>query len=102
MRAECNHRRRFVEFFLHAFEKVDVCICFFECKREKFRESAAMIALGTRELDEYYNALKAGGMVVIKDPIGDKEWGYRQFTIVDNDGNELTLFRFLEGGNPGE
>ena len=61
-----------------------------------------MIALGTTQLDEFYNLLRARKRVEISEPIADMEWGYRQFTIKDNDGNALTFFKFLEGGNPGD
>ncbi|KAF3904971.1 hypothetical protein AA313_de0200631 [Arthrobotrys entomopaga] len=61
-----------------------------------------MIGLGTRQVDDYYNLLKAEGRVKIVDPIEDKPWGYRQFEIEDPDGNKIQFFRFLEGGNPGD
>ncbi|KAH8813240.1 glyoxalase family protein [Xylogone sp. PMI_703] len=61
--------------------------------------SNAMVALGTQQLDEYYAVLCEEGQVSIVEPIGDKPWGYRQFTIADPDGNRLTFFRFLEGTN---
>ena len=77
-------------------------IYFFECGAGEFHPSEAMIALGTTQLDEFYNLLKARKKVEISEPIADMEWGYRQFTIKDNDGNALTFFKFLEGGNPGD
>ena len=61
----------------------------------------AMIALGTEQLDEYYSLLQRERSVTIVEPIEDKDWGYRQFGVVDPDGNRLRFFRFLEGGNPG-
>ncbi len=63
--------------------------------------SSAWIALGTKQLDELYEQLKSNGVVQIAEEIGDKDWGYRQFAIRDPDGNRLTFFKFLEGGNPG-
>ncbi|KAF3491477.1 glyoxalase family protein [Arthroderma uncinatum] len=66
-----------------------------------FHHSSAMIALGTTELDEYYDILTKEGTVKITRPIEDQPWGYRQFTVEDPDGNKLTFFKFLEGGNPG-
>ncbi|KAH6630669.1 Glyoxalase/Bleomycin resistance protein/Dihydroxybiphenyl dioxygenase [Chaetomium sp. MPI-SDFR-AT-0129] len=63
--------------------------------------SSAWVALGTEELDEFYRVLKEGGVAEIVEELGDKEWGYRQFGIRDGDGNRLTFFKFLEGGNPG-
>ncbi|EEP82729.1 predicted protein [Uncinocarpus reesii 1704] len=53
--------------------KADANIYFFECKKEDFHASAAMIALGTDELDEFYRLLTAKGKVFIKEPIEDKE-----------------------------
>jgi len=82
--------------------KADANIYFFQTNAHEFQACEAMIALGTTELDEYYDRLKSGGRVAITEPIEDTEWGYRQFTIKDNDGNRLTFFKFLEGGNPGE
>lgn len=61
--------------------------------------AAAMIALGTQELDSYYALLQGEDEVEIVEPIENKEWGYRQFTILDGDNNRLTFFKFLEGGN---
>ena len=77
-------------------------IYFFGCGASEFHPREARIALGTAQLDEFYNSLMAQGNVEISEPIADKEWGYRQFTVKDNDGNALTFFRFLEGGNPGD
>ena len=51
-----------------------------------------MIALGTTELDEYYNILVEEGKVKITEPIEDKQWGYRQVTLEEPDGNEITFF----------
>ena len=62
------------------------------------------IAMGKPQLEEYYGALAAAaaaGRVEIMEPIGDRPWGYRQFSIKDGDGNKLTFFCFLEGGNNG-
>ena len=62
---------------------------------------SAMIALGTAQLDDYYDLLQSEGKVTILEPIQDKAWGFRQFTVEDPDCNQLVFFRFLEGGNPG-
>ncbi|EFQ98244.1 glyoxalase [Nannizzia gypsea CBS 118893] len=72
-----------------------------EDDQEIFHRSSTMIALGSIELDEYYNILLDEGKVKITKPIEDQPWGYRQFTLEDPDGNEITFFKFLEGGNPG-
>jgi hypothetical protein len=77
-------------------------IYFFECRADEFHPREAMIALGTTQLDAFYSLLVSQRKVEVVEPIADKEWGYRQFAIKDNDGNILTFFRFLEGGNPGD
>jgi catechol 2,3-dioxygenase-like lactoylglutathione lyase family enzyme len=66
-----------------------------------FPKSSAMIALGTVQLDEFYHQVEGNNLVIITQAPEDKPWGYRQFTLLDPDGNELTFFKFLEGGNPG-
>ena len=63
--------------------------------------STAWVALGTEELDAFYRKLMDEGRVTIMQEIGDMEWGYRQFTVRDGDGNRVVFFKFLEGGNPG-
>jgi uncharacterized glyoxalase superfamily protein PhnB len=82
-------------------KKADANIYFHECSPEEFHPSKAMIALGTNELDEFHDRLRSQGKVEVVEPIKDEVWGYRQFTIKDIDGNQLTFFKFLEGGNPG-
>lgn len=78
-------------------------IYFFKCEPDKtLHPATAMIALGTEAVDQYHDLLKKSGKVEIVDPIEDKPWGYRQFTIQDPDGNKIQFFRFLEGGNPGD
>jgi uncharacterized glyoxalase superfamily protein PhnB len=81
--------------------KADANIYFFLSKPEDFHPRAVHIALGTIQLDQYYQQLKSGGKVEMMADIEDTAWGYRQFTVKDNDGNRLTFFKFLEGGNPG-
>jgi uncharacterized glyoxalase superfamily protein PhnB len=63
--------------------------------------STCMIALGTEAVDQYHDILVNEGKAEIVDPIKDREWGYRQFTVRDPDGNQVQFFRFPEGGNPG-
>jgi len=71
-------------------------------EEDELKTSSAMIALGTKQLDEYYEHLKTHERVTITAAIEDKSWGYRQFSFQDPDGNTLTFFKFLEGGNPGD
>ncbi|OOO14051.1 aminotransferase class I and II [Aspergillus oryzae] len=83
-------------------KKADANFYFSLASVEEFKASEAMIALGTQELDEYYRYLNGRDEVTITEDIEDTPWGFRQFTIEDHDGNKLTFFKFLEGGNPGE
>jgi len=80
----------------------DANIYFFKCQEQDFVASSTMVALGTTQLDEYYKHLLTRGTVDITEPIADQPWGYRQFSIRDIDGNILTFFKFLQGGNPGD
>lgn len=83
-------------------KKAEANIYFHKCPPDDFRPSKAMIAMGTKQLDEYHDHLRARAAMEFVHPITDEVWGYRQFTVKDNDGNELTFFKFLEGGNPGD
>jgi uncharacterized glyoxalase superfamily protein PhnB len=87
---------------VYAGAKAAANIYFFKTgEQEHVGTSAAMIALGTEQLDQLFERLRSAGTVEIVEEIEDKEWGYRQFKIKDPDGNTLTFFKFLEGGNPG-
>ncbi|KAF9215503.1 hypothetical protein BGZ59_001180 [Podila verticillata] len=83
-------------------KKAEANIYFDKCAPDDFHPAKAMIALGTTELDELYKCLQASTTVKIVEMIKDEPWGFRQFSIEDNEGNCLTFFKFLEGGNPGE
>ena len=87
---------------LFAGHKAAANIYFNKCEPNEFQPREAMIALDTEGLDEFYGVLKARNTMKIVEPIEDKEWGYRQFSVADADGNILTFFKFLQGGNPGE
>ena len=63
---------------------------------KRLSKGKAMIAMSTEGLEEYYQLLKWEGKVTFVEDIEDKEWGYRQFEIVDEDGNQLQFFRFLD------
>lgn len=85
-------------------EKAAANIYFRLCNSEEFHPGAAWIAMGDEALEQFYVELKGKteGEVEIVEEIGDQEWGYRQFTVKDCDGNKITFFRFLEGGNLGD
>ena len=77
-------------------------IYLFEVPRNaEIKPTRIMIALGTDAVDQYYALLMSEHKLKIVEPIADRPWGYRQFTVQDPDGNEIQFFRFLEGGNPG-
>ncbi|KAL0940563.1 glyoxalase family protein [Colletotrichum truncatum] len=76
-------------------------IYFFRCEPDEFASGGALIALGTLGLDTFYKSVVERGTAEVVKEIHDTPWGYRQFTIKDVDGNRLTFFKFLEGGNPG-
>ncbi|KAL2880140.1 hypothetical protein SGCOL_004525 [Colletotrichum sp. CLE4] len=86
---------------LYAGKKATANIYFFLRDDSEFHPGGVMIALGTAGLDHFHDLLIARGNVKVVQAIRDTPWGYRQFTIKDNDGNRLTFFKYLEGGNPG-
>jgi uncharacterized glyoxalase superfamily protein PhnB len=68
----------------------------------EFHPSSAMIAMALEPLNTFYQSLEAKGKVEITDPIEDKVWGYRQFTVKDLDGNKLSFFAFLSDDEESE
>ncbi|RVD89963.1 uncharacterized protein DFL_000949 [Arthrobotrys flagrans] len=97
---------------LFAGPKAASNIYFSLCREgSEFRASSAMIALGAEQHEALYAGLLArkkqcqdeglpeSKMFRIVEEIRDEEWGFRQFSIKDRDGNQLTFFRFLEGSN---
>ncbi|KAF4453022.1 glyoxalase family protein [Fusarium austroafricanum] len=86
---------------IFAGEKAAANIYFFKPEGGTVKPGSAYIALGTEQLDMLYDAVKSQRSDVIEEEVEDKEWGFRQFAIKDPDGNKLTFFKFLEGGNPG-
>ena len=64
--------------------------------KKELSKGKAMIAMSEEGLEEYYQLLRREGKVTFVEDIEDKDWGYRQFEIVDEDGNRLQFFRFLE------
>ncbi|KAF4977682.1 hypothetical protein FZEAL_5822 [Fusarium zealandicum] len=87
---------------IFAGDKAAANLYFFKPSGDTLTPSSAYIALGTTQLDLLYESLKVRNDVEIVEEIQDQPWGYRQFAINDPDGNTLTFFKFLEGGNPGE
>ena len=72
---------------------------------EKLETSAARIGMSTRGLEHLHEMLRAcsqKGEVEMEKTARDEPWGFREFAIKDLDGNILTFFRYLEGGNPGD
>jgi uncharacterized glyoxalase superfamily protein PhnB len=64
---------------------------YFSKKNEPIAKSYCWI--GVDEVDHLSATLKAKGARVVEDP-ADKPWGYRQFTVEDIAGHDLTFFRF--------
>lgn len=80
-------------------EKAVVNIYLTECEgAETLAPGWALIAMGTNELDEYYQALLKGGRARVTEGVEDKPWGYRQFTIKDTDNNRLGILSFSRRG----
>lgn len=48
-------------------------------------------------IDEFYSRVRAAGVVVV-DPLADRPWGQREFTVEDPQGNWLSFWQVLEGG----
>jgi catechol 2,3-dioxygenase-like lactoylglutathione lyase family enzyme len=86
---------------IFAGDKAAANIYFFKPESGIFKPGSAYIALGTEQLDMLHDTVKGQRSDVIEEDVEDKPWGYRQFAINDPDGNKLTFFKFLEGGNPG-
>jgi uncharacterized glyoxalase superfamily protein PhnB len=49
------------------------------------------------DLDAYYERLEEGGIEIV-DPIADRPWGQREFTVADPHGNWLSFWRALDEG----
>ncbi|KAF4969985.1 hypothetical protein FSARC_2888 [Fusarium sarcochroum] len=86
---------------IFAGDKAAANIYFFKPSSNTIKPGSTYIALGTEQLDQLWDAIKTRRSDVIHEEIEDQPWGYRQFAIKDPDGNTLTFFKFLEGGNPG-
>ncbi|KFY43621.1 hypothetical protein V494_01893 [Pseudogymnoascus sp. VKM F-4513 (FW-928)] len=105
---------------LYAGDKAAANIYFFlavdgQDRGRTMGEGRVMIALKEGEVDVLYEKLKGleeeraktpglvdGGEWGIEDEIGDRPWGYRDFSIRDRDGNQLSFFCFLENGEEEE
>jgi uncharacterized glyoxalase superfamily protein PhnB len=56
--------------------------------------SAIALYIEAPDLEELLAAIEAGDVEVV-DPIADRPWGQREFTIADPDGTWLTFWRIL-------
>jgi uncharacterized glyoxalase superfamily protein PhnB len=58
------------------------------------------IYIESPELNAHYERLEKGGIEIV-DPIADRPWGQREFTVADPLGNWLSFWRALDadGGN---
>lgn len=88
--------------FCSVFAGPKAAVNIYFSKEEKAEPGWVVIAMGTKELEELYEALVADGRARVTEAIEDTDWGWRRFTVADPDDNRLTFFKFLEGGNPGK
>jgi hypothetical protein len=51
-----------------------------------------MIRLGVRGIDELHAHCQAEDIVHPNAPLEEKPWGMREFSVIDHDGNLVTLF----------
>ncbi|KAL6913796.1 hypothetical protein ACHAPO_002248 [Fusarium lateritium] len=102
VKPEDGHPSEYTFCSVFAGDRAAANIYFFKSKDDSFKPSSAYIALGTEQLDIMYDTIKFQRSNVIQEAVQDQPWGYRQFAIKDPDGNTLTFFKFLEGGNPGK
>ena len=54
--------------------------------------SAMALYMEAPDLEELYMRLQASGVEIV-DPLADRPWGQREFTVADPDGNWLTFWR---------
>jgi catechol 2,3-dioxygenase-like lactoylglutathione lyase family enzyme len=55
-------------------------------------DSNTMIRVGVRGIDELYGHCQRRGIVHPNDPLQEKPWGFREFSVIDVDGNLVTFF----------
>jgi uncharacterized glyoxalase superfamily protein PhnB len=51
-----------------------------------------MLRVGVRGIDPLYEHGKTDGIVHPNDPLQEKPWGFREFSVIDHDGNLVTFF----------
>ena len=59
-------------------------------------DSNTMIRLGVRGIDDLYDACRERGIVHPNGPLEEKPWGFREFSVIDLDGNLVTFFEAPE------
>jgi uncharacterized glyoxalase superfamily protein PhnB len=88
---------RFVSVFWGTRAAANIYFTIYEPDQGKqFVTNQAMVAMGSDELEPWYEKLHADSRIKITEDIKDMPWGYRQFTITDPDGHSLTFFKILE------
>ena len=55
--------------------------------------SSTALYIEADDLAEFHSRLKAGGTVLIIDPLASRPWGQEEFTVEDPAGNWLTFWR---------
>jgi uncharacterized glyoxalase superfamily protein PhnB len=51
-----------------------------------------MLRVGVRGIDPLYEHCQIEGIVHPNAPLQEKPWGFREFSVIDNDGNLVTFF----------
>ena len=63
-------------------------------------KSDTMIRVGVRGIDELYEHCRSERIVHPNAPLEHKPWGFREFSVIDHDGNLVTFFEPPAGYDP--
>ena len=55
-------------------------------------ESNTMLRLGVQGIDELYEHCQKRNLVHPNAPLKEQPWGFREFAVIDHDGNLVTFF----------
>ncbi len=73
----------------------EISIHFWACKDKIFPENTSCYVY-VDNVDELYEEFQKAGVVHPNGAIGDKDWGLREFSILDLDGNLIRIGQHLE------
>jgi catechol 2,3-dioxygenase-like lactoylglutathione lyase family enzyme len=65
-------------------------------------DSTTSLRIGVRGIDELYEQCRARDIVHQNAPLGEEDWGFREFSVTDVDGNLVTFFEPPVGYDPRE